>query len=179
MTTIDQTHSAISFAPSSRPPLARALQIAIATPSDASATVARVALGVIMLPHGMQHALGWFGGYGFSATLGWMTGTAGFPAALAALAIVTELVAPLLLIAGLGGRAAALGIIGIMTGAIMTHVSAGFFMNWFGNLPAGTEGFEYHLVVVALAAVVVIKGSGALSLDRVVSDRVGAEVGRQ
>ena len=69
----------------------------------------------------MQHALGLFGGYGFSGTLGWMTGTLGFPAPLAALAIVTELVAPFLLIAGLGGRAAALGIIGIMAGAIMTH----------------------------------------------------------
>ena len=181
MTTIDQTHSGISFAPSQagRAPVARALHRAIATPSDASATVARVALGLVMLPHGMQHALGSFGGYGFSGTFGWMTGTLGFPAPLAALAIITELIAPLLLIAGLGGRAAALGIIGIMAGAITTHASAGLFMNWFGKLPAGTEGFEFHLVVIALAAVVVIKGSGALSLDRVLSHRVGAKVGDQ
>ena len=179
MTTIDQTHSGISFARGQARPVARALQRAIATPADASATVARVALGLIMLPHGMQHALGLLGGYGFSGTLGWMTGTLGFPAPLAALAIVTELVAPLLLIAGLGGRAAALGIIGIMAGAVMTHAPAGFFMNWFGKLPAGTEGFEYHLVVAALAAVVVIKGSGALSVDRVVSQRLSAEVGDQ
>src|SRR6187431_124768 len=53
--------------------------------------VARVALGAILLPHGAQHALGWFGGYGFSGTLGWMTGTLGFPAPLAALGIVSEL----------------------------------------------------------------------------------------
>jgi len=39
-------------------------------------------------------------------------------------------------------------------------------MNWFGKLPAGAEGFEYHLLVLALAAVVVVKGSGARSLDR-------------
>ena len=180
MTTIDHTHSGIDFAPrGQQAPLARALHRALATPRDTSATVARVALGLIMLPHGMQHALGWFGGYGFSGTFGWMTGTLGFPAPLAALAIVTELVAPLLLIVGLGGRAAALGIIGIMAGAVMTHAPAGFFMNWFGKLPAGTEGFEYHLVVIALAAVVVIKGSGALSLDRVLSQRVSAEVGHQ
>jgi putative oxidoreductase len=180
MTTIDHTHSGISFAAGAphvrRPPLARALDRAIATPHDTSATVARVALGLIMLPHGMQHALGAFGGYGFSGTLGWMTGTLGFPAPVAALAIVTELVAPLLLIVGLGGRAAALGIIGIMAGAIATHAPAGLFMNWFGKLPAGTEGFEYHLLAVALAAVVAIKGSGALSLDRVLQ-RVRAEVG--
>ncbi len=181
MTTIDHTQPGISFAPGAQQqaPLARALHGVLATPRDTSATVARVALGLIMLPHGMQHALGLLGGYGFSGTLGWMTGTLGFPAPLAALAIVTELVAPLLLIAGLAGRAAALGIIGIMAGAIMTHAPSGFFMNWFGKLPAGSEGFEYHLVVAALAAVVAIKGSGALSLDRVISDRVGAKVGDQ
>jgi len=67
-----------------------------------------------------------------------------------------------------------------MAGAVLTHAPAGFFMNWFGKLPAGTEGYEYHLVVAALAAVVAIKGSGALSLDRALSgERVGAKVGDQ
>jgi putative oxidoreductase len=127
--------------------------------------VARVALGLIMLPHGGQHALGWFGGYGFAGTLGWMTKTLGFLAPLAALAIVTELLAPFALVLGLGGRAAALGIVGLMLGAASTHVPNGFFMNWFGTLPAGTEGFEYHLLALTLAAVVAIEGSGALSVD--------------
>ena len=67
---------------------------------------------------------------------------------------------------GMAGRVAALGIIGIMLGAILTHAPNGFFMNWFGGLPAGQEGFEYHLMTIALAAVVVIKGSGWISLDR-------------
>ena len=178
MTTIDQTHSGMTFtrrAP--RAPLAAALHRVIATDDDRAATVARLALGLIMLPHGLQHALGFFGGYGFSGTLGWMTGTLGFPAPLAALAIVTELIAPFLLIAGLGGRLAAAGIAGIMAGAVLTHTPAGFFMNWFGKLPAGTEGYEYHLVVAALAAVVAIKGSGALSVDSALSgERVGAKV---
>ncbi|HUQ80062.1 MAG TPA: DoxX family protein, partial [Gemmatimonadaceae bacterium] len=109
--------------------------------------------------------------YGFSGTLGWMTGTLGFPAPLAALAIVTELVAPFALILGLGGRAAALGIVGLMLGALSTHAPNGFFMNWFGSLPAGTEGFEYHLVVIGLAGVVIANGSGALSLDRAITSR--------
>jgi putative oxidoreductase len=170
MTTIDQTHSALTFArPAPRAPLVRTLSRAIATGDDRAATVARLALGLIMLPHGLQHALGFFGGYGFSGTLGWMTGTLGFPTPLAALAIITELIAPVLLIVGLGGRFAAVGVAGIMAGAILTHAPAGFFMNWFGKLPAGTEGFEYHLVVTALAAVVAIKGSGALSADRALS----------
>jgi putative oxidoreductase len=53
-----------------------------------------------------------------------------------------------------------------MLGAISTHVRNGFFMNWFGTLPAGQEGFEYHLLVLVLCAVVVAAGGGALSLDR-------------
>lgn len=181
MTTIDPTHSGMTFTQAApRPLLARALNKAIATDGDRAATLARLALGLIILPHGLQHALGLLGGYGFSGTLGWMTGTLHFPAPLAALAIITELVAPLLLIAGFAGRVAAAGVVYIMAGAILTHAQAGFFMNWFGTLPAGTEGFEYHLLVVALAAVVAIKGSGASSVDRLISgERVGAKVGGQ
>ena len=129
-------------------------------------TLARVAVGLILCPHGAQHVLGWFGGYGFHGTLGWMTGTLGFPAVLAVLALVTEITAPVALILGLGGRIAAIGVIGLMLGAISTHVANGFFMNWFGSLPAGSEGFEYHLLVIALAGVVVLGGSGAWSLDQ-------------
>jgi putative oxidoreductase len=137
----------------------------VATTRDAGATIARLALGLIIFPHGAQHALGWFGGYGFSGTHAWMTKTLGFPAPLAALAILTEILAPFALVLGIGGRLAALGVFGIMLGAASTHWPNGFFMNWFGGLPAGTEGFEYHLLVMALAAVVIVKGSGALSLD--------------
>jgi putative oxidoreductase len=142
-----------------------------ATNSDFGALLGRVMLGAVMLPHGLQHAVGMFGGYGFSGTLGWMTNTLGFPAPLAALAIATELVAPFALIFGVGGRLAALGIIGIMAGAASTHAPNGFFMNWFGNLPAGSEGFEYHLVGIALAGIIVVNGSGALSGDRLVTTR--------
>jgi putative oxidoreductase len=142
------------------------LRQVLATQRDPGATIARLTLGLVMFPHGAQHALGWFGGYGFAGTFGWMTRTLGFPAPLAALAIVVELLAPLALVLGLGGRLAAAGIFGLMLGAASTHLGNGFFMNWFGGLPAGQEGFEYHLLVMALAAVVAVKGSGALSLDR-------------
>lgn len=129
-------------------------------------TLARLAVGCILFPHGAQHVLGWFGGYGFHGSLGWMTGTLGFPAPLAALALVTELIAPIALVLGLGGRIAALGVIGLMLGAASTHLANGFFMNWFGTLPAGSEGFEYHLLVIALAGIVALGGSGAWSLDQ-------------
>jgi putative oxidoreductase len=148
-------------------PTARAwLSRLTATDPAAAPVVARVALAAILFPHGAQHALGWFGGYGFGGTFQWMTGTLGFPAPLAALAILVELLAPLALLVGLGGRLAALGLFGLMVGAASTHLANGFFMNWFGTLKAGDEGFEYHLLVMALAAVVVLAGSGALSLDR-------------
>lgn len=145
------------------------LRTLLATRRDPAPLVARLVLGIVMFPHGAQHALGWFGGYGFHGTLGWMSGTLGFPAPLAALAIVVEIVAPFALVFGLGGRIAAAGIIGLMLGAASTHVANGFFMNWFGALKPGVEGFEYHVIAIALAAVVAIEGSGALSLDRLLT----------
>jgi putative oxidoreductase len=138
----------------------------IDTNADISPALARITLGLVLLPHGAQHMLGWLGGYGFKGTLGWMTGTLGFPAPLAALAITVEFLAPFALILGLISRPAALGIIGLMIGALSTHVANGFFMNWFGQLKPGQEGFEYHIVVIALASVVVLQGSGAWSVDR-------------
>jgi putative oxidoreductase len=141
------------------------------TRPDFAPFVARLFLGAIMLPHGLQHALGYLGGYGFRGTLRWMSETLGFPAPLAALAIIVELVAPFLLISGTGGRLAALGIAGLMLGAIKTHVGNGFFMNWFGAIPAGQEGYEYHLLALALALVVMIAGSGAWSVDALLTSK--------
>jgi putative oxidoreductase len=135
------------------------------TTHDPVPTLVRLTVGLVLFPHGAQHVLGWFGGYGFRGTLGWMTGTLGFPAAFAVVALLAEITAPFALILGLGGRIAALGVIGLMLGALSTHVQNGFFMNWFGALPAGSEGFEYHILMIALAAVVLVRGSGAWSVD--------------
>ena len=155
--------------------MTRLLAPLLATRRDVAPLLARVVLGLVMFPHGAQHALGWFGGRGFDATFAWMTDTLGFPAALVVLAIVTELVAPVALVLGLGGRLAALGIGAIMVAAAGTHLSDGFFMNWFGRLPAGAEGYEYHLLALALAGVVTLQGSGALSLDRWLAGRLDGE----
>ncbi|HEY3494718.1 MAG TPA: DoxX family protein [Polyangiaceae bacterium] len=138
----------------------------LATEPGRAPLVARLALGAILFPHGAQHALGWFDGYGFSGTLAWMTGSLGFPAPLAALGIVTELLAPLALIAGAGGRLAAALLFFHMGFAASIHFKHGFFMNWFGSLATGEEGFEYHLLAMALAVVVAILGSGSFSIDR-------------
>lgn len=139
------------------------------TDADPAMLLLRIALAVILFPHGAQHLLGWFGGYGFAGTHQWMTGTLGFPGSLAALAILVEFFAPFALIVGIGGRIAALGVAGLMVGAASTHFDHGFFMNWFGTLPAGAEGYEYHLLVLAIALAIVLRGSGAWSVDRVLS----------
>jgi putative oxidoreductase len=127
----------------------------LATHDDAGATLARVALALVMFPHGAQKVLGWFGGYGISGTMGFMTGSLGIPAPFAALAIFTEFFAPLALLVGLLARPAALGLAAIMGVAALTvHATHGFFMNWSGAQQG--EGFEYHILAAALALVVVI-----------------------
>src|SRR5207253_6980119 len=46
----------------------------------------------------------------------------------------------------------------------MVHGAFGFFMNWSGAQKG--EGFEYHLLVLALTAFLMIRGAGAFSVDR-------------
>jgi putative oxidoreductase len=136
-----------------------------ATANDYSLTIMRLVLGLVFVAHGSQKVLGWFGGYGFSATMGGFTHQMGIPAPLAFLAICAEFFGGLGLLVGLLGRVAALGIVSNMAVAVlMIHRKIGFFMNWTGAQKG--EGFEYHLLAIALGLAIVIRGSGALSLDR-------------
>jgi putative oxidoreductase len=124
----------------------------------------RLVLAGVIFPHGAQHTLGWFGGFGFSASRDFMAKVTGMPVGMAALACILELVAPIALALGLGGRIAAAWIFAMLGVAATTHAANGFFMNWLGNQRG--EGFEYHLLVLAIAGALVMKGSGALSVDR-------------
>jgi putative oxidoreductase len=108
--------------------------------------------------------LGWFGGFGFHGTVGAFT-QMGMPAAMAYLIICTEFFGGLGLIFGLLTRIAAFGVGGLMIGAIfMVHMPNGFFMNWMGSQKG--EGIEYHLLVLAMAGALLLRGAGAFSLDR-------------
>lgn len=141
-----------------------------ATKDDIAPTIARVALGAIIFPHGAQKALGWFGGHGFSGTMGFMTGGLHIPAVFAVLAIAAEFLGSIGLMVGALSRVAAFGIAATMAVAVlMVHTGNGFFMNWTGA-QAG-EGFEYHLLAIALAAIVMVKGAGSYSLDRLFNAR--------
>lgn len=146
----------------------------LATERDWTATLLRVTLGIMILPHGAQKLLGWFGGFGVEGTLGYFSGSLGVPAAIAFLVIVAEFFGGLGLITGFLTRLSAVGVAAVMLGAVFIggHIENGFFMNWTGQ-QAG-EGFEFHLLAVGIAAAVFIKGAGAASVDRLLAGRVGA-----
>jgi len=144
-----------------------------ATRDDLVLTIIRIALGLVMLPHGLQKTIGAFGGYGFSGTMGFFTGQAGLPVVIAFLVIVAESFGALGLITGFLSRLSALGIALNMAGAVlMVHLPNGFFMNWAGTQKG--EGFEYHLLAFALSLVVLIFGGGKFSVDSIVARKVGA-----
>jgi len=142
----------------------------LSTSGGSSALVLRIALAAVLFPHGAQKLLGWFGGYGFSGTRAFLTGQVGLPAFLAVAIILLEFFGPILLLVGLFTRPTALAVIGLMVGAIVTvHWPNGFFMNWSGAQPG--EGFEYHLLVIAIGSALAILGGGSMSLDRVLAER--------
>ena len=132
--------------------------------SDNAALIARVFVGLVILPHGLQKLFGMFGGYGFSATLEFFSGSMGIPVPIGFLIIMGESVGAVFLIIGLLSRISGAGLLIIMIGAIfMGHFQHGFFMNWFGNQQG--EGFEYHLLVIGLSLIVILNGGGRWSLD--------------
>jgi putative oxidoreductase len=135
------------------------------TDSDLAATIARLALGVMILPHGLQKTLGLLGGYGFSGTMQFFTETMGIPWIFAFAAILAESVGGLMLILGLGARlASALVGITLFVAALTSHVQHGFFMNWFGQQKG--EGIEFFILALGLALIVILKGAGKFSVDR-------------
>ena len=140
----------------------------IATADDVGPTIARVALGLVITPHGMQKLFGRFGGYDFAGTMHYFTDTIGAPWILGFLAIMAEFFGGIGLVVGLLSCAAALGVSATLATAVLTvHVQYGFFGNWLGNQQG--EGVEYFILGVALGPLVMVKGSGAYSLDGLLS----------
>jgi putative oxidoreductase len=135
------------------------------TPSFSNVLL-RLTLAGVIYPHGAQKVLGLYGGYGWTATMKYFTDYIQVPAVLGGLVMLIEFLAPFALVLGFCTRPAALGVIAVMVGAIMkVHLSNGFFMNWT-NDPQRMEGYEYHLLVIAMALVLVISGAGCFSIDR-------------
>ena len=139
----------------------------VSTSNDVAMTILRLVMGVVFFAHGAQKMFGWFGGFGFHGTINFF-GQLGLPAAVTVLIMVTEFFGGLGLILGFLTRIPALGIAVEMAGAIfMVHIPNGFFMNWAGNQKG--EGFEFHLLAIAAAAAILLRGAGAYSVDRAIS----------
>lgn len=133
------------------------------TSSDYMLTWLRLIAGAVMFAHGAQKVLGWFGGGGYDATLAGFQ-SLGIPTALGVLAIATEFFGSIALMLGLLGRLVAVGLtIEMIVAVALVHLPHGFFMNWMG-MQAG-EGFEYHILYIALVVPIIVRGSGALSVD--------------
>ncbi len=142
----------------------------MATRNDAAFTVLRVLLAVVFFPHGAQKLLGWFGGGGVSGTIAFFQQTWGIPVYLTVLVIIAEFVGAFGLVAGVLTRVWAAGIaIEMICAVYLNHLGNGFFMNWGGNQKG--EGFEFHILAVAMAVALVIGGGGAWSVDRALTAR--------
>jgi putative oxidoreductase len=125
---------------------------------DWALLIARIIVGVVFMAHGAQKLFGAFGGPGLSAVVQ-MMGPLGY------LVSIGEFFGGLGLIVGFLSRFSAASIIVIMLGAIvMVHGKVGFFMNWMGQ-QAG-EGFEYHLLAIAVLLVILIVGPGRFAIGR-------------
>ena len=144
----------------------------LSTNPDWTLTIIRFVLGVVFFAHGAQKLLGWFGGPGLKETMRTMHDFLGLPLPLAFAAVATELFGGVGLIVGLLSRVAAVGIgVTMIAAIVMVHGRNGLFMDWFGARK--NHGYEYHLLALALAVVLVAKGSGALSLDRFLFNSMG------
>ena len=61
------------------------------------------------------------------------------------------------------GRIAAGGLFIIFTGALIVHLPDGWAMNWFGEKKG--EGIEYFVMLLSLLLIIIVRGSGAISID--------------
>jgi putative oxidoreductase len=135
------------------------------TDNSPATAIIRIVLGLVFFAHGCQKMLGWFGGYGFSGTMGFFANALHIPAPFAFLAIAAEFFGGLGLIFGLLTRVAAFGVaVNMLVAIVMVHIPFGFFMNWSGAQKG--EGFEYHLLALAMAVYLMLKGAGCLSVDQ-------------
>ena len=130
-------------------------------------TFLRIVAGVIVLPYGLQKLFGWsstpaFGPQGISGTLAQFTAK-NIPQTVAWLVIIGQSIGSIALLIGFLGRVAAGGLFIIFTGALIVHLPDGWTANWFGSKRG--EGIEYFVLLLAVLFVIILKGSGELSID--------------
>jgi putative oxidoreductase len=126
----------------------------------------RMVAGIIIFPYGMQKLLGWFddfgGGVGIKASLAQFKKKK-IPSFIAWMVIIGQSLGSIALIIGFAGRIAAAANFLIFTGALVNHLPDGWVMNWNGKKRG--EGIEYFVMLLSILLIIVIKGSGAFSID--------------
>lgn len=138
--------------------------------NDLTGLITRLTLGLVVFPHGAQKMLGLFGGYGFSGTMNFFTGTLHLPWIVGFLVIVIEFFGAIGLILGFASRIWSALMILLFIGIIYSsHLENGFFMNWFGNQKG--EGYEFHLLIIGLSLAVFVNGSGKYAIDRTIKGK--------
>jgi putative oxidoreductase len=143
------------------------IKILLQTDSDYVYTFLRIIAGIIVFPYGMQKLFGWFSAPGFGppgidSALRAITAK-NVPKFIAWLIIIGQSFGSIALLAGFLGRIAAGGLFIIFTGALIVHLPDGWTLNWFGAKKG--EGVEYFVLLLSVLLVIVLKGSGALSID--------------
>lgn len=133
------------------------------TTDNFAPTILRIVLGVILFTHGSGAMLGWFGGHGFHATVEALNTYYGLPALVSVPVILIQFFGALMLIFGTATRIAGLCVFAIFIGMASTHIQHGLHMNWLGT-NAG-EGYEYHLLVMAMCSALIMFGGGKFSVD--------------
>lgn len=126
---------------------------------DVALLVLRLVLGGVFVAHGAQKLFGSFGGPGIEGTTGFHEQLGIKPARpMAVLAGLTEFLGGILVVAGFLTPLAALALIGVMAVAVLTvKLKNGFF--------AANGGYEYNLVLAAVALALALAGGGAYGLD--------------
>lgn len=126
----------------------------------------RLIAGIIIFPYGMQKLLGCFedfgGGVGIKASLAQFKNKK-VPKLFALMVIIGQSLGSISLIIGFFGRIAAAGNFIIFAGALITHLPDGWVMNWNGRKRG--EGIEYFVLLLSILIIIIIKGSGAWSID--------------
>lgn len=130
--------------------------------------ILRLTIGIVLLPHGAQLLLGWFGGPGYTNSMA-MFGAFGLPWLIAFLVIMIQFFGSIMILLGLFTRLISGITIVLFLGMIFkAHINVGFFMNWTGTLKG--EGFEYHLLAIGMLLVLAIYGSGKHALDNLLNN---------
>ena len=143
------------------------IQRVLTTDNSLSGLLMRISAGVIFAAHGAQKLFGSFGGGGLEGTAQWMASIGLEPGYLMALAAGSaEFFGGIALLLGLLTRPAAFVLAMTMLVAVITvHLPNGLFLS--------NNGYEFGLALLAITGAIVLNGGGKLSLDRLLSARLG------